>query len=81
MGSGEVSSMHERIGVYLKTESPSVEVIESTKWAVLEIIKAPCGDKVKRAALDVFGKIYPKISDVTISGCSIDQRDKAEVRE
>lgn len=52
----------------------STETIKNAKEAILEILKAPCGDKVKIAAFAAF-KDSVAVSYTTISGCSIQTGD------
>lgn len=52
----------------------STETIKNAKAAILEIVKAPCGDKVKIAALNAF-KDSVAVNYTTIEGCSISTGD------
>lgn len=49
----------------------STETIKNAKVAILEIVKAPCGDKVKIAALNAFKDSvavnYTELNNVSIT--------------
>ncbi len=52
----------------------SKETIQNAKLAILEIVKAPCGDKVKIAALSAF-KESVAVNHTTLSHVSIKTGD------
>lgn len=52
----------------------NTETIKNAKQAILEIVKAPCGDDVKIAALAAF-KDAVAVNYTTIEGCSITTGD------
>lgn len=52
----------------------STETIKNAKAAILEIVKAPCGDKVKIAALNAF-KDSVSVNNTELNNVSITTGD------